>query len=128
MEKVTDGRGCYLVGDAAGLPNPLCYGGIGAALVSSRHAADAAANKKPVSYARFIERDPMFDKRFMEVHRITAGCGMEEAEDLLEPFRGVYSLPRGLLSMMRRPRYARVYFGMWRGFKVGWRVCPPFII
>jgi len=123
VQKVTDGVGCYLVGDAAGLPNPLCYGGIGAALVSAKAAAEAASNKNPVSYARFIERDPMFDRRFMDVHRMTAACGKAEAEDLLAPFRNGYSLPRGMLAMLRRPKYARAYFGMWRGFKVGWRIC-----
>jgi digeranylgeranylglycerophospholipid reductase len=128
LESVTDGRGCYLVGDAAGLPNPLCFGGIGAALISARFAAEAASNQKPVSYARFIERDPMFDRRFMEAHRIVAACEEDEAEDLLKPFRKGYSVPRGVLAMARRPGYARAYFGMWRGFKVGWRVCPLLII
>jgi flavin-dependent dehydrogenase len=125
---VTDGAGCYLVGDAAGLANPLCFGGIGAALISARAAAEYASNKKPVSYARFIERDPMFDRRFMDIHRIMAGCGREEAQDLLEPFQNGYSIPRGVLAMVRRPRYAKAYFGMWEGFRVGWRVCPPSII
>lgn len=124
LDKVTDGVGCYLVGDAAGLPNPLCFGGIGAALISARFAAEAACYQKPVSYSRFIERDPMFDRRFMDAHRVVSGCGMEEAKDLLEPFRDGYSIPRGLLAMVRRPRYARAYFGMWRGFRIGWRVCP----
>ena len=118
VDRVHDGNGCYLVGDAAGLPNPLSYGGIGAALISGRKAAAAG---KPRGYTRFIARDRMFEPRFMEAHDAFSGWDDATIRDAISPFRNGYSMARCLLAMLRRPGYALIYFGCWVGFRIGWR-------
>lgn len=120
VPEVSDGIGCCLVGDAAGLPNPLCSGGIGAALISGRKAAEALSSGMPDLYSDFIRKDRMFDPRFMEVHRTFEGWTDAEIADAMSPFRNGYSVPRGLYAMIRRPSMARVYFGCWMGFRIGW--------
>ena len=122
VPSVTDGHGCYLVGDSAGLANPLCFGGIGAAMISGRKAAEAAMRGMPGSYERFISRDRMFDGRFMDVHRQFAEWTDEEIADAMSPFRKGYSVGKGIVAMIRRPGYARIYFGCWLGFGIGWRI------
>ncbi len=113
-------RNCLLVGDAACLANPLCYGGIGAALLSGRRAAEAVIAGKPERYRRWISRDVMFDRRFMDAHRIFSQWTDDEVEDALSPLVGRYSILRGFLAILRRPRWARVYFAVFMAFRHGW--------
>lgn len=115
---------CLLAGDAAGLANPLCYGGIGAALLSGRKAAEAVLSDDPAGYGRWVRRDPMFDHRFMDAHDVFADWSDEQIRDALVPFGGRFSLARGLYAMLRRPRWAGVYFGVFLALRYGWRYPP----
>ena len=119
LDRVVD-RNCILVGDAACLANPLCYGGIGAALLSGRRAAEAVIAGRPEQYRRWVSRDVMFDRRFMEAHRIFSQWTDEEVGDALSPLVGRYSLFRGFLAILRRPRWAKVYFAVFMAFRHGW--------
>lgn len=112
---------CILAGDAAGLANPLCYGGIGAALLSGRRAAEAVLHGSIGGYVRWIRRDRMFDPRFMEARSIFASWSDEEIEDALAPLAGRYSVLRGIRVVLRRPGWSRVYIGVYLAFRLGWR-------
>lgn len=114
------GEGCLLVGDAAGLANPLCYGGIGAALLSGRKAAEAVVSGDLQGYGRWIDKDRMFDRRFMEMHREFTGWSTDEIEDALSLLSGNVNIFKGLVAMLRRPKYSRMYLAVWLGFRVGW--------
>ena len=116
---VVDGS-CILVGDAACLANPLCFGGIGVALVSGRKAAEALSSGDVGRYQRWVDRDLMFDPHFMEAHKSFSEWGDEEISTAMEPFRKGYSLARGLMAMIRHPKWANIYFSCWIGFKRGW--------
>ncbi len=109
-----------LIGDAACLANPLSFGGIGAALLSGRKAAEAVKAGDLRSYARWVERSRMFDRRFMDVHVAFSRMDDEEIADAMYPFRRGYSLARGVAAMIRRPRLAGMYMGCWLGFRYGW--------
>ena len=118
-ERVVEGN-CYLVGDAAIMPNPMCYGGIGAALLSGRKAAEAIASGRPDSYSRWVDRDVMFDPHFMDALETFRSWTPEDYDDAVRPFRKGYSLPRGIYAMLRRPKWANLYFSIWMAFRRGW--------
>ena len=123
LDEVARGR-CLLVGDAACLANPLCYGGIAAAMISGKKAAEAVLSGDPDGYGRWIARDPMFDRRFMDAHRAFCGWTDDEISDALAPFRRGPVMLCGLYAMIRRPKWARIYFSVFMGLRYGWRCCP----
>lgn len=109
-----------LVGDAAGLANALCYGGIGAAMLSGKKAADAVRRGRPEIYGRWYGRCIYRDPRFMEAHKAFSAWTDGDIEDAMEPFRRGYSLFRGARAMLRRPSYAGVYMAVWMALRFGW--------
>ena len=113
-------EGCVLTGDAAALANPLCYGGIGAALLSGRKAAEAVVSGRYREYGEWIERDRAFDRRFMEAHREFAEWTDDDIAEAARPLSGNANIFKGFLAMLRHPRYSRVYLACWLGFRVGW--------
>lgn len=112
--------GAYLVGDAAAMANALCYGGIGLAMLSGRKAAESIRSGRPSSYGRWYRRCIYTNPHFMEAHRQFRTWTDEDIVRAMEPFRGGYSIPRGLKGIIRHPAYANVYFATWMAFKVGW--------
>ena len=110
---------CAIVGDAACLANPLCFGGIGAALMSGRVAAEAIRDGDLGKYSRWVSKDVMFDRHFMEAHRQFAEWNDEQIADAMAPLRKGYSIARGFYAILRRPRYANVYMSCWVGFRRG---------
>ena len=111
---------CCLVGDAAMLINPVCYGGIGAALLSGRKAAECVAKGDLSAYRKWIRTDRMFDSHFMDAYETFMTWGPDEYADAVKPFRKGYSILRGAYAMMRRPRWANVYMSIWVAFRRGW--------
>lgn len=111
---------CYLVGDAASLANPFCFGGIGAALLSGRRAAEAVLRDDVGSYDKWVQKDVMFDFHYMDAHRRFSGYGDDDIQRLIGPLAKKYSVPRGIRMMLRYPREANVYMCCWLGFKGGW--------
>ncbi len=109
-----------LVGDAAGLANALCYGGIGAAMESGARAARAVRSGRPRSYGRWYRRCIYRDPRFMRAHEEFSGWSDGDIADAMEPFRNGYSLWNGLRAMVRRPRRAGVYMAVFIAFRYGW--------
>lgn len=112
--------GCYLVGDAGSLANPFCFGGIGAALVSGRKAAEAILHGDPGSYDRWVSKDRMFDRHYMEAHRRFSEYSDDDIPRLMGPLVKKYSVPRGFLAILRNPHEANVYMCCWLGFRDGW--------
>jgi len=116
---VVDGN-CCLVGDAACLVNPLCYGGIGAALLSGRKAAEAIAKKDLSRYARWIDRDIMFSRRFYSASEKFSLWDDVTIDDAMRPLSRKYSVIRGIWAMARRPKYADVYVAVYIALHRGW--------
>ena len=116
---VTDGR-CCIIGDAALLPNPLCYGGIGVALQSGRRAAECIAKDDLRPYERWVRKDIRFDPHFMKALETFRGFTGEDMADAMVPFKGGYSVLRGAYAIFRRPRWANVYMSVWVAFRRGW--------
>ena len=118
-EKVVEGN-CCLIGDAACLANPLCYGGIGAALLSGRKAAECIAKGDLQRYQRWVSSDRMFDPHFMKALETYRTWGPEDYADSVLPFKGGYSILRGFIAILGRPRWANVYMATWMAFRKGW--------
>lgn len=114
-----DGR-ALLVGDAAGLANALCYGGIGAAMLSGRKAAEAVMRGRPESYGRWYRRCVYRDPRFLEARNMFEGWSDAEIRDAMAPLKGRGTVIRGLTAMIRRPSLSKMYFSIWMGFRHGW--------
>jgi flavin-dependent dehydrogenase len=102
------------------LANPLCYGGIGAALLSGRKAAEGIARGDLSGYAAWVRKDRMFDPHFMDALETFKGWDEKDYADAVKPFRKGYSLIRGAYAMLRRPRWANVYMSIWMAFRKGW--------
>ncbi|MDO5861216.1 MAG: NAD(P)/FAD-dependent oxidoreductase [Thermoplasmata archaeon] len=118
-DRVVDGN-CILVGDAACLPNPLCYGGIGAALLSGAKAAEAVRNGKPEGYQKWLSRSLMSDRHFMKAHRAFREWTDEEIEVAMRPFRKGYSTWRGILAAITHPSRFNVYLATFLALRYGW--------
>ena len=111
---------CLIIGDAAMLVNPICYGGIGAAMMSARKAAEAIASGDLGSYQRWVRKDVMFDHHFMDALETFRGWNEKDYEDAVKPFRKGYSVLRGVYAILRRPRWANLYMSIWMAFRKGW--------
>jgi len=62
-----------LIGDAAGLVNPLSFGGLRIAFDSAKHASDAIVKGDLSQYQRWWDKSPLSDKRFMKLSKTFAG-------------------------------------------------------
>ena len=113
---------CCIVGDAAILANPLCYGGIGAALLSGRKAAESIARGDINGYQKWVGRSLMFDPHYMKAYSTFKEWNQSEFDDAVVPFRSgsTLLLMRGAYAIMRRPKWANVYTSIWMGFKYCW--------
>ena len=119
VPRVVDGN-AMIVGDASGLANALCYGGIGAAILSGMKAAEAVIAGRLGRYAKWYKSTILTDRHFMDAHRRFSEWSDEDIESAMRPFRNGYSVGRGFLAILRHPRFANVYFATWIAFKVGW--------
>ena len=109
-----------IVGDAAGLANALCYGGIGIGMVSGRKAAEALIARDLGIYAKWCRESRLLDPHFMKAHCQYSQWTDEDIRKAMRPFRSGYSILKGLMAILRHPRYANVYFATWLAFRIGW--------
>lgn len=109
-----------LVGDAAGLANALCYGGIGIGMLSGMMAAEAVKRGDLSRYSRWSRKSIYTNPHFMRAHREFSQWTDDDIKEAMRPFRGGYSLARGFVAIVGHPRYANVYFATWMAFKLGW--------
>lgn len=117
--KIAD-RGAYLVGDAAAMANPISYGGLKAALISGKKAAEAVYNDDPSSYQKWWDSSILSDKRFMEFNETLKNWSVDEMNKAVRPFRhgGIY-IP-GLIACITQPKNINMYFGCLFAFRYGW--------
>jgi len=118
-DAIADGN-CCLVGDAALMNNPICYSGIGAALLSGKKAAESIAEDNLAHYAKWKNGNILFDRHFMEAAVTFRAWGEEEYADAVKPFRKGYSVWRGVYAVLRRPKWANIYISIWQAFRKCW--------
>jgi len=119
LDRIAEGR-CYLVGDAAAMPNPLTFGGIRVAMLSGRQAAEALLWDDPGRYERWWRTSMFSHPSFMRAYRHFASlddAGYAESSRVF----GNGLLPLSFLkAMFRYPQYRDLYMAYVRSAIVGW--------
>lgn len=119
LDRIAEGR-CYLVGDAAAMPNPLTFGGIRVAMLSGRQAAEALLWDDPCRYERWWRTSMFSHPSFMRAYRHFASlddAGYAESSRVF----GNGLLPLSFLkAMFRYPQYRDLYMAYVRSAIVGW--------
>jgi flavin-dependent dehydrogenase len=109
-----------LLGDAAGMPNPVSFAGLRAALVSGRKAAEAIIENDVLAYAKWWNRSVLSDARFMEFHRRLTDMGEDEIAELFRPFSNGHVYISGLGCIICHPENRIMYFGCLQAFRHSW--------
>ena len=109
-----------LIGDAAAMANPISYGGLKAALISGKKAAESVISDRPERLQRWWDSSILSDRRFMDFNRRLRTWSEKELNDAVRPFRhgGIY-LP-GIWACITRPKNIHMYFGCLFAFMFGW--------
>lgn len=119
LDRIAEGR-CYLVGDAAAMPNPLTFGGIRVAMLSGRQAAEALLWDDPCRYERWWRTSMFSHPSFMRAYHHFASlddAGYAESSRVF----GNGLLPLSFLkAMFRYPQYRDLYMAYVRSAIVGW--------
>lgn len=110
----------FLVGDAAGLPNPMTAGGISAAFISAYHAARAIINDHPDRYQKWWNHCLASDRRFLEVHNTISSFSDEELLAFSDRFNHKGIWLNGISSVFHHPKYLRLYIGCLMSLRFGW--------
>lgn len=111
----------YLCGDAAGMANPVCFGGLSAALLSGQECAHAIVSGKKGAYGRWWRRCILSSRRFSELHDALASMSDEELARMAAPvgrFRSLWL--SGICASLRHPKYIPMYIGCLITFRYGW--------
>ncbi len=109
-----------LIGDAAGFPNPLTFGGLRVAFESARMAAAAAEKNDPSSYASWRKKSKILDPRFAGLHELMAGMTDEGFNDFSRAMTHRNLLVNGFCSVIRRPGLTKAYLGCLMAILYGW--------
>ena len=111
----------FLAGDSAAMANPICYGGLRAALLAGQEAAKAALSGKHGRYARWWNRSMMSNKRFSMMKEEIDQWTDEDYARVAEPLRHVTRLwLTGIKASILHPRYVHLYIGCLMTFRYGW--------
>ena len=119
LERIAEGR-CYLVGDAAAMPNPLTFGGIRTAMLSGRKAAEAILWDDPGMYEGWWRSSMFSHPCFMQAFNRFAGLSDAAYAESARVF-GNGNLPLSFLkAMFLYPQYRDLYLAYVRSAIVGW--------
>ena len=111
----------FICGDAAGMANPVSFGGLRAALVSGQNAAKEIVNGTEGSYQRWWGRSILSSPRFMGFRRTLISWkdgDLVRSARMLRNGRNIYLW--GVLSGIMHPKYIPMYIGCLKTFKHTW--------
>ncbi len=109
-----------LIGDAAGFPNPLTYGGLRAAFESAWEAAAAIRRGDLQSYVSWQKKSKLFDPRFSDLHDRIASMTDGNFAELSKPMNHRSLFANGLLTVVRNPRVLGVCMTCLAAIRYGW--------
>ena len=111
--------GAYLAGDAAGMANPVSYGGLKAALTSGQEAAREIVEGR--SYQRWWDRSIMSSVRFMGFRDTMLSWTDEDFKRASKAFKGCRNIyVSGLKATLTHPGYLPMYIGCLMTFRHSW--------
>lgn len=109
-----------LLGDAAGMVNPLSFGGIRVAMLSAQMAARAVAEGETSRYRKWWNRSGFSKDSFWAAYEVSKEWDDDRMAAFMEGFRGGYG-PRGLAGAMLRGGEDRlVAKAFLHSFRYGW--------
>ncbi len=117
--KLVAGNAC-IVGDAAGLVNPVSFGGIRTALVSGRMAADAIARKDLGLYQTCWKRSGFADPVFMAAYQRLAKMNNGEMARSIRPYKGGVTAFNHAKAMLKHPEFRVLYRAYGLSLRYGW--------
>lgn len=119
VEDIVKGN-AVLIGDAAAMANPVSFGGLKAALISGKKAANAISKKDPKAYARWWKMSILSSKRFMRFHKNLKKWSNDDMIKAVRPFRHGHVVLSALWACLTRPWNIGMYIGCLFAFKFSW--------
>jgi digeranylgeranylglycerophospholipid reductase len=119
LHEVVSGRAC-LVGDAAGMVNPVSFGGIRIALLSGRKAAEALSIGNLQRYQVWWGRSPYSNENFYQCYLQGRDWSDEDMADFISSFRRGYGLMSFIRAFFAKPEQRKMVMAYFRSFKYGW--------
>ncbi len=111
----------YLCGDAAGMPNPISFGGLRIAMVSGMECAKAIITGSEKQYQKWWKKNILSSERFMEFRYSMEKWTDKEFIEASETFRkhkNIYI--GGIIATLKHPKYVKMYVGCLMTFKHSW--------
>lgn len=119
LGRIVSGNAC-IVGDAAGLANPVSFGGIRTALVSGRMAAEAIGKGDLRQYQTTWMRSGFADPIFMEGYHALAAMSNEEMARSIRPYKGGLTAFNHAKAILRYPEFRKLYRSYSQSIRYGW--------
>ena len=110
----------FLVGDSAGMPNPMTAGGLRTAFLSSEAAVRAILKDNPQSYQKWWEHSKMSDRRFSKAQKAFSEMSDEDLAEFARYFtmKGIWR--NGFVSFLHHPKQLWLYLGCLMSYRHGW--------
>lgn len=113
-----------LIGDAAGLADPVFLGGMNQAMTSGKIAAECISGNKVDLYEKKIRAMPFADIRLVEARRIFYSFSDETLDELGDVLEGkgtsyLQTFP-GILKLLTKTNLRKNYFSVFKFFSI-WR-------
>lgn len=119
VEDLVRGR-AMLIGDAAAQANPVCFGGLRAAMTAAKVAARAVARDDPQSYARWWKRSLWSSPRFLLAHDRLRSWSDADMERAVRPFRRSVNPLSVLRAVATMPGNVPMYIAYLITFRYAW--------
>ena len=110
----------FLIGDAAGMPNPMTAGGLRTAFLSAEAAVSAIIKDNPQSYQKWWEHSKMSDRRFSKAQKAFEEMSDEDLAEFARYFtmKGIWR--NGFISFLHHPKQLWLYLGCLMSYRHGW--------
>jgi len=119
VEDVVKGN-AFLTGDAAGMANPISFGGLKAALLAGKNAAHAINKGDPKIYGRWWSLSILSSKKFMKFHERLRKWSDDDMKKASRPFRNGHLILSAIAAILTKPWNINMYIGCLFAFKFSW--------
>ena len=114
----------FLIGDAAGLADPIFKGGISQSMESARIAAQSILNNEAELYEQKIKAMPFADPRLLKAKEIFCSLSNETFNELGEVLEGkgtsYFKTPAGIIKFLSKPHLRKDIFRILKFFSIWW--------
>ena len=108
----------FLIGDAAGLADPVFKGGMNQAMMSGRIVAECILKNDYDSYEEKIKTMPFADAKLIEAKEILYGLDNSVVNELGKIFKGNSSFLKKIFIILAKPNLRKNFFKILRSFLI----------